>query len=370
MGSIIKSQLKKVVHTAQNIYSALRNPPQIVDEATAEKYLQAYSPDPGNSPICRNHILKPEYDLTVIIPVYNVEAFLADCLTSVLQQKTQYSFRVIAVNDGSTDNSGKILEQFSKWKNLSIITQQNLGSSGARNTVMKELCSEYIMFIDGDDVLIDSAIESLLYTAKELDADIVQGGYLSFDSDSQKVRDIMRYKKCNNLPPNGVLAGMPWGKVYRATLFENICFPEGYIHQDTIITGIITHLAKNIATIPDLVYRYRLHNRSITRTVKVSPKAVHTLWVNLCIIQARQELGLKMDENFYMHLLRQIVLNQARVRTQPSNIQYYIFILTRKMLRDNRTGLELDKMDAKYKKLEESILDKKYIKYLYLCNMW
>lgn len=366
----IKNHLKKTVYTTKNLCSALRNPPQIEGEAAAEKYLQVYSPDPGTSPLCKNRILKPEYDLTVIVPVYNVESYVAECLRSVLQQKTQYSFHVVAVNDGSTDGSGKILEQFSEWKNLSVITQENKGASGARNAALKEIRSEYIMFVDGDDLLAEGAIEALMCAVKEKRADIVQGGYISFDSDLGKTRDITRYKDNDHLPPNGVLAGMPWGKIYRASLFENICFPDRYIHQDTIITGIITHLAENIATIPDLVCRYRLHKRSITSTVRVSPKAVHTLWVNLCVMQARQQLGLKTDESFYMHLLRLVVLNQARVRTQPADVQYAIFILTRKMLRDNRVGLNLDKMEAKYKRLDQAILDGKYMKYLYLCGMW
>lgn len=366
----VKNHLKKTVCTTKSIYTALRYPLHIENETVAEKYLQTYSPDPGTSPLCRNQIFPPEYDLTVVIPVYNVESYVAECLASVLQQKTQYSFRVVAVNDGSTDGSGKILEQFSEWKNLSVITQLNMGSSGARNVALKEIRSEYIMFVDGDDLLTDGAIELLMCAAKEKQADIVQGGFVAFDSDSGKIRDVTRYEEEDHLPPNGVLAGMPWGKIYHASLFKNVCFPEGYIHQDTIITGIITHLAKNIATIPDMVCKYRLHKKSITSTVRVSPKAVHTLWVNLCVMQARQQLGLKTDEHFYMHLLRLVVLNQTRVRTQPADVQYAIFLLTRKMLRDSRVGLNLDMMDTKYKKLEKAILDEEYAQYLYLCGMW
>ncbi len=366
----IKILLKKTVYTTKSIYAALRNPPQIEDETAAEEYLKAYSPDPGTSSLCKNRIYPPEYDLTVVIPVYNVESYVAECLSSVLLQKTQYSFHVVVVNDGSTDGSDKILEQFSEWKNLSVITQENKGASGARNAALKEIRSEYIMFVDGDDLLTVGAIEALMCAVKEKRADIVQGGFISFDSDSGKTRDITQYEDNDHLPPNGVLAGMPWGKVYRASLFENICFPDRYIHQDTIITGIITHLAENIATIPNLVCRYRLHKKSITSTVRVSPKAVHTLWVNLCVLRARQQLGLKTDESFYMHLLRLVVLNQARVRTQPVDVQYAIFILTQKMLRDNRECLKLNKMDAKYKKLDNAILEGKYVKYLYLCGMW
>lgn len=370
MRTTIKTYLKKVVRTAQNLHSVWGSKLPVMDEAEAEQYLQSYSPNPGTSPVCRNQILKPEYDLTVVIPVYNVEKYVKICLTSVLQQKTQYSFHVIAVNDGSTDRSGEILEKFSSWKNLSVITQKNNGLSGARNAAMREIRSEYIMFVDSDDVLMDGAIESLLCAAKNKRADVVQGGFISFDSDSGKKLDVTRYEENNHLPPNGVLAGMAWGKVYRATLFENVCFPEGYLQEDTIITGLVTHLANNIVTIPDIVYRYRVHNQSITSTTRVSPKAVHTLWMNLCVIEARKQLGLKMDLDFYMHLLRLVVLNQARIQRQPSAVQYGMFVLTRKMLHDNRTGLNLDKMDTKYKKLEQAILDGKYVKYLCLCGMW
>lgn len=226
------------------------------------------------------------------------------------------------------------------------------------------------MFMDSDDVLMDGAIEELLCTAKALRADIVQGGFVSFDSDSGKTVGITRYTNSDHIPPNGTLAGMPWGKVYRSRLFEEVCFPLGYIHQDTIITGIITHLAENIASTSEMVCRYRIHRKSITNTVRTSPKAVHTLWVNLCVLQARTELCLKTDVDFYLHLLRQVVLSQNRLRLQPRSIQYSAFVIMREMLSIQRKGLILDSMDTKYKKLEEAILNRNYMKYLVLCGMW
>ena len=85
---IIKKQLKRVVWVAKNIYPSLRNPPAKMDEVAAEKYLQAYSQDPRTSPICKNLILQPEYDLTVIIPVYNTETYIAECLYTAISTDT------------------------------------------------------------------------------------------------------------------------------------------------------------------------------------------------------------------------------------------------------------------------------------------
>ena len=126
------------------------------------EYLNSISPDNGESSLCDCNVIKksPKYDVQIIIPVYNVEKYLKECLDSVFNQKTQYKFCVVAINDGSPDNSRKILAEYEKYPNLKIIDQDNKGFSGARNSGLKEIDAEYIMFLDSDDILYDGAIEA------------------------------------------------------------------------------------------------------------------------------------------------------------------------------------------------------------------
>ena len=116
--------------------------------------------------------------LSVIIPVYNVEQYLPKCLASVVQQ-TLKDIEIICVNDGSTDNCLKILEEFkSKDNRIKIINKENAGLGNARNTGLEEAKGEYISFIDSDDYIDENFFELLYNEAKEDDADVACGGII------------------------------------------------------------------------------------------------------------------------------------------------------------------------------------------------
>ena len=122
------------------------------------------------------------------------------------------------------------------------------------------------MFLDSDDYLPEDAAEVLLKAAEENQADIVQGGYYHVSESGKTIIATTKYAPSPSVSPNGVIAGMPWGKVYRAELFEQICFPEKYWYEDTIITSILTHLSARISTISNFVYYYRQNPTGITKT--------------------------------------------------------------------------------------------------------
>ena len=111
--------------------------------------------------------------ISVIVPVYNVEEYLEECLENIRQQ-TFTDIEVILVNDGSTDGSRKICERYCEKDNrFKLINQENQGQSVARNRGVKESIGEYIMFVDSDDVINTSVLEVLLPYMK-MDVDIVE----------------------------------------------------------------------------------------------------------------------------------------------------------------------------------------------------
>jgi len=105
--------------------------------------------------------------ISVIIPIYNTEKYLQECLDSVLNQSLR-DIEIICVNDGSTDNSLTMLQNYSKKDlRIIIITQDNLGQAAARNAGIKAACGEYVCFLDSDDLLVENALEELYYKAKQ-----------------------------------------------------------------------------------------------------------------------------------------------------------------------------------------------------------
>jgi glycosyltransferase involved in cell wall biosynthesis len=115
--------------------------------------------------------------VSIIIPIYNVESKLNRCLASVVNQ-TYKNLEIILINDGSTDNSGVLCEEFKKVDDrIIIIHQENKGLSGARNSGMKNLSGDYLYFLDSDDYIEFKAIEILVERASRTNADIVIGNY-------------------------------------------------------------------------------------------------------------------------------------------------------------------------------------------------
>ena len=116
------------------------------------------------------------YKLSVIIPVYNVENYLRECLDSITSQ-TVKDIEIICIDDGSTDNSPKILKEYQKKDSrIKIITKENGGQASARNLGIKKAQGEYIAFIDSDDFIESEMLEKLYTKAKDNNLDIKSKG--------------------------------------------------------------------------------------------------------------------------------------------------------------------------------------------------
>lgn len=231
----------------------------------AKKILLNFAPQPKGMCFVNNEI-NIEYDLQVIIPAYNVEKYIGECLQSVLSQKTKYNVLVTIINDGSTDNTAQIINEvinnYSGNMKLELITQKNRGLSEARNAALKTIKGEFITFLDSDDLLLDMGIEKLIDNAYSYDLDIIQGNWLEFKTFSND-------KRC--VSANG-FSGFPWGKLYRSTVFKKFQFPEGYWFEDTPISFIITGMNYKFKNIPNYVYAYRLNPEGITAKAHLSKK--------------------------------------------------------------------------------------------------
>ncbi|WP_303915919.1 glycosyltransferase family 2 protein [Bacteroides mediterraneensis] len=291
----------------------------------AQTLLNTFQKDPHNSCICQNQInTNPKYDLQIIVPAYNVERYIKECLDSVLSQDTSFSYIVKVINDGSTDNTAKILEAYQKEEHIEIVHQKNKGFSGARNTGLKEINARYLMFLDSDDKLASGAIEALMKMAQATDADIIEGASLKFYGSWVTKRYPHADEKQSSA---NKLYGFAWGKVYRSELFAHIQFPEGYWFEDTLCALILHPLAKKVSTISQCVYCYRTNFKGISRTFRGKPKCLDSYYICEQLLADRVKLGLPMDEKFLHSIVRQFRLNSNRIASlKRQDIDKAVFI--------------------------------------------
>lgn len=216
--------------------------------------------------------------LSIIIPVYNVEKYLRQCLDSVLVDN-QFTGQLICVNDGSTDNSLAILEGYAtKYLNVEIISQPNAGLSAARNAGLKHATGDYVFFPDSDDWIFPNAIDKIM--SKVEGEDVVYFNARVFSDEKQCFGSEIAIPNIKNMDGQAYFAAiydkprnMPcvcvWGGVYlRSFLIDNhLCFEPGIYHEDNYFTPQVLLAAKKVSSINEYVYAYRIRKGSITAHV-------------------------------------------------------------------------------------------------------
>lgn len=243
-------------------------------------------------------------DLSIIIPVYNAERYLDRCIRSCLNQKTDFTFEIIAVDDGSTDASPIMLDQFATDSRLKVIHQKNLGHAGARNTALDVASARYVCFVDSDDFIPNNAVQRLMSRAVELDADVVGGGYWLCDAKGRR-RRFMGLREAVYATPKVGLSGMPWGSIYRRSLWDGVRFPEGFWFEDTCMPYLIFSRSSKTASIKGSVYYYRANPEGITATSLHSKKSLDSIWVVMEMLDEMQRLGIDLTAVLYEQTLRQ-----------------------------------------------------------------
>ncbi len=283
-----------------------------------------------------------------------MEKYVAECVESILSQKTKYSFHLTIINDGSPDGSREILARFEGDKRVTIIDQENRGFSGARNRGLELSKGRYITFVDSDDRLPENAIETLMDTAVSGDYDIVCGGHLRFSGST---------KSQPTLPLDGKFLDFAWEKVYKAEIWDGLQFPENYLFEDTIIKFITTDKAKRKKCVQEVVYEYRINRKSITFSSKGNPKVLDTVYVTNSLLNDRQKLGLPVDENFYDPLLHQFMINAARVFTLGNPKADYANYVISKALFEKHYGSK-NFHSEKHKEIEAALKNDNYRQFI------
>lgn len=214
--------------------------------------------------------------ISVVVPVYNVESYLGECLNSLAAQTIGF-FEIILVNDGSTDQSGRICEEYcSQFSNMMLINQNNQGLSSARNSGLRYANGDYIIFVDSDDyvtnnmnesiqeILLKEKVDILYYNADVVDE--LHGEYTECLIRSEYLNGyvmsgIQYLEKCF---PNDYRCSACLAAYKKAFLDKNgILFPSGLYYEDNIFFIKTVLRAKSIFCVPDCFYIRRLRNDSI-----------------------------------------------------------------------------------------------------------
>lgn len=212
--------------------------------------------------------------ISVIVPVYNVEKYLPRCLDSIIQQSYK-NLEIILVDDGSTDNSGLICDEYAKRDaRIKVLHKENGGLSSARNAGL-DVCTlggDCIAFVDSDDFISPNYLYVLLKNMKIYDADISCCSYIRTTKSTMNNDFIKSNNSCTILDGSSCIKFYlekeivsAWGKIYKKEIFNNFRFPLGKIHEDISTIFQVFSQARRIVYIDEKLYYYYKNFNGITK---------------------------------------------------------------------------------------------------------
>lgn len=212
--------------------------------------------------------------ISVIIPVYNVFPYLKICVESVLKQ-TYSELEVILVDDGSTDQSGVLCDEFAETdQRIRVLHCENQGVSVARNSGLEIMTGEYVAFVDSDDFIAEEYLQILYDRLIQDDTDMVVAGYQKFSdgktpdmNDDSRGHWIYNQEQVKKLMLGRKLPMYTHGKLYKADLFRDIRFPIGRLYEDFIMTWEILKKIDSVSVVKKKMYFYRQREGSIVNSI-------------------------------------------------------------------------------------------------------
>lgn len=214
--------------------------------------------------------------VSIIVPIYNVEKYLRKCVDSLLKQSYS-NIEILLIDDGSTDNSGRISDEYSNYNNVRVYHKENGGLSDARNFGIEHSKGEFLAFVDSDDYVAEDYILRMIDKIQKNDVDIVACSYYDISEDGQilgKIQSTDRILNEKNFWDDiyiNVKAtpayGVAWNKLYKRNVFENLRYRKGILNEDDDIIYDVIH-GRNMFMMDDLLYYYRQRQGSIMDQMK------------------------------------------------------------------------------------------------------
>lgn len=259
--------------------------------------------------------------ISIIIPIYNVENYLKNCLESVIQQ-TYKNIEIVLVNDESTDRSIRIAEEYVQKDNrIRLIHQENKGLSGARNTGLKEAKGDFVFYLDSDDKLVPNALELLLDAAEKYDADVAQGNFyydypdhLLLNQQQQKEVEVYnRNEAMWALLEHKTVLNFAWGKLIKTDLAKKHKFPEGKFYEDTFWKSQIIHDCTTYVALKEPIHYYLQRPSGISGEFSIR---------NLDQLEDEVERLEFIKENYPEYISPAINLLKIKINQYLSNLKF------------------------------------------------
>lgn len=238
--------------------------------------------------------------LSIIVPVYNVENYINTCILSLYNQDLSTNdYEVIAVNDGSTDNSLKLMKDLKNaYPDFKIITQENQGLSGARNTGIEAAKGDYILFVDSDDYLLPNILKQITNIAKKNNLDILEFGAKGITENKQIVYISKNTTNEKVLTGEHYIANIEYmssacNKLYNRHFLndQNLRFMRGVYIEDIEFNTRAVFKAKRVLAIDTIVAHFLQREGSITRTknIEKTKKMIYDIYTVLSSIDMFNE---------------------------------------------------------------------------------
>lgn len=246
--------------------------------------------------IQKNEGLVKMVEISVIIPIYNQEKYLSDCLDNIINQSFR-DIEIICINDGSTDNSLEILEDYAlKEERIRIITQENQGLAATRNRGIEIANGKYVYFIDSDDYLESTALEKLHDLSEKLDPDFIMFKLNNFDEGSgepiiddyytmphlkERVGDnLFNYDDVSDFALK-LAVNVP-GNFYNREFINDLRFPEGLLFEDNVFFTNALFKATKIYFYDEFLYHRRVRENSLSRSLSLDTIEITDILLDLC----------------------------------------------------------------------------------------
>lgn len=221
--------------------------------------------------------MKKDYKISIIIPVYNVEDYLSECVDSILNQ-TYENYEVLLIDDGSTDKSPQICDTYSEKNNkISVIHTRNRGLSAARNLGTEKAQGEYIFYLDSDDYVENNVLERMFKIVEQDNADIVCGNFMYTYLDrtviaikEEKEYEVLdTYSAMEQLVKGKKIQNFAWGKLIKKEIAQDHKFPVGKLFEDMYWTHYIIDQAGKVAIDYKSFVYYRQRDNSISYSFNI-----------------------------------------------------------------------------------------------------
>lgn len=249
-------------------------------------------------------------DISIIVPVYNAEKYLVKCLDSLVNQ-TKKDIEIILVNDGSTDRSIEILEEYKgKYPDMiTVISQENQGQSAARNVGIESATGKYIAFVDSDDYVSEDMFEKLYNKAVEKDFDVVASNVNCVYPDKNldihsgvdfETTDLTKEEKNKLLLK---MYAVVWNKIYKREIFDNkdLLFEPGLWFEDVLFLYKLIPYIKSIANVEENLYQYIQRPNSVTYTYSDKLLDINKMLDKLVEFYEKNNLEMYTNELEYIY---------------------------------------------------------------------